>query len=408
MTTIGTLRFPAAAATAQERTKMLFPGLIGVFFIFRVCINYLFFQADPVQGTTVSIAVNLMLLFGTILYTTPADHSWTRKKLPLTRPLRWMLAFFAFTAASLYWTGAQSLVAALGYWLSISSDVVLVLLLLRHRDPTACTEAIMKGAVWGAVGLAVVAWCSPATADLRLGNDEFLHPNTLGLALGTATLIAQYLIVRGRLWKWITISLAITLLRTLSKTAIIAFIVAECWYLMQSSALTRKAKVQLAAASLLVVASFWGLLNTYLAIYNNTGSGNQVETLTGRTVLWTVALSISMQKPWFGHGIYSFKSLIPALGPFAAVHAHNELLQQFFEYGLAGVVIVTALYSSLLRQAWRSAASELRTLTLALLIFALVRGLADTVPIGLSYPLWLIAALSTALALPQQTEVNAQ
>jgi exopolysaccharide production protein ExoQ len=401
------LPISAGPATARVSAAMTFPGAIGFFFVSRACLTYLFFQGDPVLGTIVSIAINLGLLFGTIVYTADDDRS-RKSSFPFTHPLRWMLALFAFSVASLCWTGAQSLVAALAYWLGMTTDVVIVLLLLRHQNCVDCSEAIMKGAVWGAVGLAAVAWCSPVTADLRLGNDEFLHPNTLGLEFGITALIAQYLVSRGVLWKWLGVALAITLLRTLSKTAIIAFVVAECWYLMQSTKFTRKAKVQLGVAALLIVASFWGLFSAYFAIYNNTGSGNQAETLTGRTVLWTVALSMSMERPWFGHGIYSFKSLIPALGPFAAVHAHNELLQQFFDYGLAGVVIVFALYSSLMRQAWRASANELRTLTLALLIFALLRGLADTVPIGLSYPLWLMAALSICLTLPQQTEGNAR
>jgi len=401
----GALTVSFEAESVQERTAMLFPGAVGFFFIFRACLTYLFFQGDPLLGTKVSIAISLGMLFGTILYT--VDNRFTRgSRIPLTSPLRWMVVLFTFSAASLCWTGAQSLVAAIGYWGAMAIDIAIVLLLLRNRDAVACTEAILKGAVWGAVALAAVSWFSPVTEDLRLGNDEFLHPNTLGLELGIATLIAQYLVTRGALWKWLSISLAITLLRTLSKTAIVAFVVAECWYLIQSRTLTRKAKVQLSAVALLVVASFWGLLNTYFATYNNTGSGNQLETLTGRTILWTVAFSMSMERPWFGHGIYSFKSLIPPMGPFAAVHAHNELLQQFFEFGLVGVVIVVAIYFSCLRQAWRAPANELRTLVLALLIFALLRGLADTVPIGLSFHLWLMAALSICLLRTQRTEVG--
>ncbi len=310
----GALPISSEAEVVPERTAMVFPGVVGFFFISRVCLIYLFFQGDPLLGTKVSIAISLGLLFGTILYTVD-DGSTCRSRIPLTSPLRWMVMLFAFSAASLCWTGAQSLVAAIGYWVAMATDVAIVLLLLRNRNAVACMEAIIKGAVWGAVALAAVAWFSPVTEDLRLGNDEFMHPNTLGMELGIATLLAQYLAVRGALWKWLSISLAITLLRTLSKTAIVAFVVAECWYLMQSTTLTRKAKLQLSAAALLVVASFWGLLNAYFATYNNTGSGNQLETLTGRTVLWTVGFSMSMERPWFGHGIYSFKSLIPRYGP---------------------------------------------------------------------------------------------
>ena len=113
---------------------------------------------------------------------------------------------------------------------------------------------------------------------------------------------------------------------------------------------------------------------------------------------------MSMEKPWLGHGAYSFKSLIPLFGSFQPVHAHNELLQQFFEYGAAGVVIVVGAYVSLYRQARRAPKSELRMLALALLLFASVRGLADTANFGLSYPLWIFTATSICLASPRPRE----
>lgn len=255
----------------------------------------------------------------------------------------------------------------------------------------------MKGAVWGAIALALIAWCSPTTEDLRLGNDAFLHPNTLGLEIGIATLLAQYLASRAALSKWCGIALAITLLRTLSKTAIVAFVVAECWYLVQSRSMTRKAKLWIGATALLVIASFWSLLSAYIDVYNNTGSGNQAETLTGRTILWTVAFSMGLEKPWLGHGIYSLKALIPSFGAFEPVHAHNEVLQQFFEFGIVGLAIAAGVYWSFYRLARRAQHGELRLLALSLLIFALLHGLTDTVPFGLSYPLWLLTALSLCL-----------
>jgi O-antigen ligase len=88
------------------------------------------------------------------------------------------------------------------------------------------------------------------------------------------------------------------------------------------------------------------------------------------------------------------------LGTFEAVHAHNDLLQQFFEFGIAGVVILLGVYWSFYRQTRRGSATEMRTLALALLLFAVVRGLTDSVQFGLSYPLWLIAAFSICFAQP--------
>lgn len=386
------------------RTPMLFAQSVGFFFVFRVALNFLFFQSNPVTGSKLTIAVDLALLFAAIFFTAGDRRPHTRP-LARTAPLRWILAFLGFSLASIAWTGAESVFAALAYWMGMAADVVIVLLLLRH-DVIHTANEIMKGMVVGAAALALIAWCSPATQDLRLGNDEFLHPNTLGLEFGIATLVAQYLAPRGTVWKSLTIALGVTLVRTLSKTAIIAFVIAESWYLMHSRHMRRKAKFQLAAVALIVVACFWSLLTAYIDVYNSTGSGNQAETLTGRTVIWGLTVSMGLEKPWFGHGVYSFKSLMPAFGDFQAVHAHNEFLQQFFEYGLAGVVIVLGLYWSIYRDARRAPVGQLRTLCLSLLIFALIRGLADTTNFGLSYPIWLITALSLSLARPESAEAR--
>jgi exopolysaccharide production protein ExoQ len=394
---MSTLTLPISSGEVSTRGRtVLYPCAVGFFFVFRVCLTLLFFQSNPVLGGVAIILVDFALLYGAVLYSTDVRAHGQSQLLQIP-PIRWLFAYLALSAMSVLWTGAQSPTAALAYWAGMTADVFIVALLLRSGDVERNAEGLLKGVVLGAVSISIIAWCSPVTADLRLGNDLFLHPNMLGMEIGVATLIAQYLAPRGVLWKWLSIALAITLLRILSKTAIIAFVVAECWYLMQNNQMTRKAKARLAGAVLLIVASLWSPLNSYIAAYNNTGSGNQVETLTGRTLVWTVAFTMSLEKPWLGHGFYSFRTLIPAFGTFQPVHAHNELLQQFFEYGLAGVVIVAGLYWSFFRHTLRAPASELRTLALTVLLFALVRGLADTVLFGLSYPLWLFTALSLCL-----------
>ena len=393
---MSTLTLSIESENIRAESPLLFPGVVGLFFAFRVCLTWLFFQSNPVAGTKVSLAISLALLYGAVLYTAE-ERALSLHRLPRTPTIRWIFFLLSFSLISISWTGAESVVVAFAYWTGMATDVAIVLLLLRRGNAERCMEGIMKGMVWGTVALSLVAWCSPGTEDLRLGNDMFLHPNTLGLTIAMATLIAQYLAPRGACWGWLGIALAITLLRTLSKTSIVAFVIAECWYLMRNKKMSRKTKTWIGVATLTMVSVFWGLLSSYIEIYNNTGAGTQAETLTGRTALWTVATAMGMEKPVFGHGFYSFKSLIPALGSFQPVHAHNDLIQQFFELGSVGVGIVAAVYWSFYRQARRAPAGELKMLALALLIFTLLHGLADTVSPGLSFPLWLLSALSIGL-----------
>jgi O-antigen ligase len=382
--------------TGAESSQLRFPAVAGFFFVSRVGLTFLFFQANPIAATVMTVLMDIALVYCALLWSAGAEQIVDAELLRIA-PVRWMLALLAFSLVSVLWTGAQSVVAALAYWTGMAADVTIVLLVLRQGDAQRTAESLMRGAAWGATALALIGWCSPLTKDLRLGSDFFLHPNTLGLEIGLGTLMAQYLARHGALWKWLGVCLAITLLRTLSKTAIVAYIAAECWYMLQSRRLTRAGKARIAVAALLILACFWGVLSAYLDAYVTAGSGNQLETLTGRTVLWTVTATMGLERPWFGHGLYSFKSLIPALGDFEPVHAHNELLQQFFEYGIVGAAIVVGIYASFLRLARRAESTELKTLAIALWIFGVVRGLADAVPVELCYPLWLMAAMAVCL-----------
>ena len=92
--------------------------------------------------------------------------------------------------------------------------------------------------------------------------------------------------------------------------------------------------------------------------------------------------------------------MIPPFGSdqFETWHAHNELLQQFYAYGVVGVVLLIGIYGSFYRQIRRVSRPELKTLFLGLIVFIVIRGLGDTERFDLSMPLWSIALLSLTLA----------
>jgi exopolysaccharide production protein ExoQ len=247
--------------------------------------------------------------------------------------------------------------------------------------------------------VALAAWMMPGLSDLRLGDEELLGPNQIGYACALAIFFAQFLILMGQKGRWkLSITfLAITLLRCLSKTTIVAFVAGETVLLVLDRSISRKAKAMLILATGFVVAAFWGVLTTYYDIYIN--SGNGAETLTGRFGIWAIILDRAVEQPWFGHGFHSVWKVIPPFGPdlFEARHAHNELLQQFYAYGVAGVFMMIALYTSFYRQVKKLSRSPLRVLLFSLLVFVLVRGLADTEPFDLSLPLWAMIMFSAII-----------
>ncbi len=369
----------------------------GFYFAFRLFIMLLSVRllgTGPQTGAMLNLALNILLLFAVALQTL---GTVSPAKTPLLRSpsVRWVVLFLVFSCCSLAWSVTASLPAAIAYWCGMAADVAIVVLLFRASPLVEVTDSLMKGYIWGACVAAAIAWLLPEQSDLRLGDEELLGANQIGYLCAFAFFFAQYRIrVAGRKGIMAAGVLAVTLLRTLSKTTIVAFVVAELFLLIRDKSLARKTKWKVAVAATVVILLFWSLLVSYFDAYINTGTGTNAETLTGRVDIWVVILTEAVQRPWFGHGFHSVWKVIPSFGEFEARHAHNELLQQFYAYGIAGICLLAGLYGSLYLQIRRLSRGSLRIFLKAFLIFVLVRGVADTEPFDLSLPLWAIVILS--------------
>jgi exopolysaccharide production protein ExoQ len=385
----------------------------GFFFAFRFALIYLGFQADPRAGSIMTLVFSALIMAAAMIYTIGDSHFSIRSLLE-SRILWWLLAYLAMSGISLLWTGAESVMDAGALWIGMVIEVATVLLLVKPPDTTNRIDALFKGFVMGMLFVGAVAWMAPTLPDLRIGDYEFLHPNMIGMYSALGFFLAQHLALKERIWRWACLALGMILLRSISKTSIIAFLVAESFYLLREQQIPRRLKIQIATVVLIVIAAFATLLESYFEIYTTSGSGNQAETLTGRTAIWAAAFFMAIEKPWIGHGFYSFRTLIPAFGSFEPWHAHNELLQEFFEYGLLGIVVTVGLYSVLIVGAKRfalkisdtkSTASLYGRLISVVVLFATVHGLTESVNFGLTIPLWLFAALAIALQQPASEEI---
>jgi exopolysaccharide production protein ExoQ len=389
-----------ALSRPSARQAMTLPKMVGFFFSFRlftVLLSVRFLQLDPQTGVAINIVLNLLLLTIVGFYSMGPAPS-TLMSTFRVRSVRWVIVFLGLSFFSLFWTAAISVPAAFAYWCAMAADVLMVVLLLRGGPETEVAASVMEGYVIGACCIAVVAWLLPAQSDLRLGDEELLGPNQIGYACAFAVFLAQYLMSRGAgNWKVASGFLAITLLRTLSKTTLVAFMAGESILLVQDKSISRRTKLTLAALTGLVILVFSRLLSAYYEIYIN--AGNQAETLTGRLGIWAIILDKALDQPWIGHGFHSVWKVIPPFGPdqFEPRHAHNELLQQFYAYGLAGVVLLVALYRSFYREIRKLSAGPEKTVLVALFVFVIVRGLADTEAFDLSLPLWAITLIGVTL-----------
>jgi exopolysaccharide production protein ExoQ len=395
----------AAIARAQTLAQpgSLMAATVGFYFAFRYGIEYLFFQSDPRAGAAFSLGLNLAL-FGVVVFHSLGPAEKTLRATVLVPSFRPALAFLLFALCSLLWSATVSTAVAFAYWCGVAADLTMVVLLLRTGPVDSMSSSLLKGYVWGAGCIAVITWLSPTMQDLRPGNDDFFSPNAIALICAFGVFFAQFLSRSDRAWNFAAIFLAITLLRTLSKTTIVAFVAGEALVLLRDSAITRRKLFAILASSALVVAAFWNLIAAYFEVYTTTG--NEAETLTGRVGIWDYVWERSVEQPWIGHGFHSFRNVIPAFGPFEPWHAHNELLQLFYSYGAVGIFLFLAVYGSLYLQLRRLPWSSNKALFLGLLLFIVIRGLGDTDRFELTLPFWSLFVISSLLQLPQPTPIK--
>lgn len=376
-----------------------FSSAVGCYFAFRIVAVVLavrLFHADPQLGVAASLSLNYLLLLAAGLLSVgpaPRTTSWFYS----IRSFCWSFIFLAFSGCSLLWTSSASISAAAAFWCAMASDFAIVVLLLRIGPIEQTAASMMKGYVWGACAIALIAWILPAQSDLRLGDEDYLGPNQIGYVCAFAFFLAQYLIRNGKGGLRVpAFFLATTLLRSLSKTTIVAFVAGQLVLLIRDRSLSAKAKLCRSGVAILLISAFWGLLAAYYDVY--THAGNQSETLTGRIGIWAYLLTEALQQPWIGHGFHSVWKVVPPFGDFEARHAHNELLQQFYAYGAVGVAIVAALYWSVYREIRGASREPYQPVLLAMFVFILVRGVADTEVFDLSLPLWGIVLIGSILA----------
>jgi hypothetical protein len=373
---------------------------VGFFFAFRLSIVLMSVRLlglEPSAGSALGLGLDALLLSLVCFDSLGATHKTFRSMLRLPS-IRWVVIFLAVSLCSLAWSDTVSLPTSIAYWCGLVTDVAIVVLLLRSDSTGRVSHSLMKGFIWSACCLALVAWIMPAQSDLRLGDEQFFNTNEIGNLCAFAIFFAQYLMRRkdGQ-WRTALILLLITLFRSLSKTTLVAFLVSESLLIIQDRSISRKTKILLMTSAVALILAFWGLFESYYDIYTTTG--NQAETLTGRTAIWLYVVNAVSDHPWtlwIGHGFDSWWKVVPPFGgdQFEARHAENEFLQQFYAYGVLGVVMLGGLYGSLYRQIRSLRQGSIRILFQSVLLFVVIRGLAEANPFDVLLPLWAVVMIS--------------
>jgi exopolysaccharide production protein ExoQ len=347
-------------------------------------------------GTEPGVAAGLiaeLLLLAAVTFQSMGPAYSSIRSLTRPAPVRWALVFLGFSCSSLLWSATVSRSASFMYWCGMAADVAIVVLLLRTRPASVIAHSLMRGFIASTCLLAAIAWIMPTQEDLRLGDQDYFNTNQIANLCALAIFMAQFLLSRKEgTGKTAIVFLTITLLRSLSKATIVAFVVAEGFILIYDKTLSRKKKVLIISGAILLLLAFGGLIGSYFDTYTTTG--NQAATLTGRTAIWAYTLEQSLEKPWIGNGLDAMWKVFPPFGrdQFEARHAENELLQQFFAYGLAGVVILIGLYGSLFRRI-RKHQGPAKAILAGIMLYVIVRGFAEAEPFDLLLPLWMITLI---------------
>lgn len=397
MTSVMQWEVTCESADGSRRVYSTLAACTGCLFSCRtifVLITARWLNIGTEAGILAGFALSLMLLIATSLAAF-GNRAHSCKGLVETRTFQWVTLYLAFAGCSLLWSASASPAASAVYWCGLVLDVGMVVLLCRADGGECAATSLMQGFITGTCVLSAVAWMMPAEEDLRLGDMEFFNTNQIGNLCALAVLMCAYLGSRGdRRWRAAALFLGITLLRSLSKSTLVAFLVCQAYRLIRDTGMSTRRKWLMTIGAVVITFIFWGLLDAYYGVY--TDAGNQAETLTGRTAIWAWGFDAALSRPWFGNGFDAMWKVAPPFGGelFEARHAENELLQQFFAYGVWGIAMLVGVYGSLYRRIRVLPRGSERSILASFLVYVVVRGFAEAEPFDLLLPLWLITALT--------------
>jgi len=214
---------------------------------------------------------------------------------------------------------------------------------------------------------------------IRLFGSE-VHPNALAFVAGTLLIIAILSKPRGLRWLLVA-GLMIIIILTQSKTTVAGLLIAGF------------------ATRMRWRPGFWlpvlllSLSVSYIYIVEGLGpSAPGVDlSLTGRTVFWHLLSSAFMESPIFGYGPTGITEALAGStsGAYAAAtdNAHNVVWQTLITGGLFGLFGFVVFMSS----AWK--VTRQSQVASAILLFAVIRGMAEGPTPATSTWLWVVAFL---------------
>ncbi|HWC18925.1 MAG TPA: O-antigen ligase family protein [Terriglobales bacterium] len=314
----------------------------------------------------------------------------------LKGPAKWLLLFAIVAIVSCADSPAPLFALAWTFKLLV---VVLILLACAGYLHEKCNQMVFwKSLYWASVVLVFVPLASmlthPATMfgwrgftgdqppEFRLNTN--IHPVDLSQHAGLLVILGLTLhaLDRRRSRVLVVIFAAAVMLLAVGKAAIVACMAATLLFFLLQKRIRAGAGWLLLLGTAAILLFFLTPIGSYFQDY---GEHEKVDTLTGRTELWELAVPSIKAHPILGHGFMSSKFISESVDlDWDAGQMHNAFLEVLYNNGCIGLLLVLAMNACIIRNLWRvyrgSEDSQLRTLTsgcFALYSFLLLNGFVE-------------------------------
>jgi exopolysaccharide production protein ExoQ len=362
------------------------------------------YAADPLTKGIVRLAIVTTL---TICVSRILGAAWSKEN----RDVGGAGIFLAFL---LYFVTNSVLNAALGVEPVFRHDLYYAPFLFaavfasRTQDPETAIGSLKWGLLMFFTASCLVATVAPdLTIDQRYA-DSWLpgmpirfwglstNPNSLGPLAVLYVLLAVHQPIDRRWLHYLGILIAVSVLvLTQSKTAWAAAAVTVPILLVLRSRPTSPPRrrhrtgasyvMGLAVTSVFIVgpigvAAVWGLSHWGVSIQDvmTMMAGRQVATLTGRDIVWELAMRAWARNPLFGYGVTIWDSTYRAeIGLLSATSAHNQFLQSLSAAGIVGLVGLLVYVGALTRYAI-AASPRTHGLSVAVLLLLFFQCITET------------------------------
>ena len=298
-----------------------------------------------------------------------------RAMLPLSRVSVVASAFACSAVLAIFIPITAEAGLAIKLFTVIAIGITVAVMVTQSDDPDPRRWWLTALILSAAVVVALYGWREKFAVARELDNptwqifSTFFNPNPLGgffamvfpLALSAA--LAAALLARRLLWGFCAVTLAVTIVPTNSKGAMLAFAASALLYIALLVAQSRRARSMgraLLVAGVLVLIVLGMLIFQVEPVRARLASeiGTQSASNMFRILTWQGTVRLTQAYPWLGVGPGAFKYAFPKYAIAGYVEAaHQNYLQMFAELGLFGGVVFLWLLGAVLFTGGRAIAA---------------------------------------------------